>query len=178
MAYIFLYSLFGFIESPVPGRRRLLRDLGLARPSPADVARRFSREAPPAGGNGRSMVASDGRAHAAPPSPGGDRAMPTHPGREGRMRRGAALSLATGVHRPPFDESKPFAIARATRRRETLGPGASSRPLPTPLPSRRRGPRGGRRTPRGVVMGSVPSHELFVKWNETDTCVMESREFT
>ena len=113
------------------------------------------------------------------------------------MRRGAALSLATasrdppraatdgacsplrgGVYRPPFDELKPFAIARATRRRETLGPGASSRPLPTPLPSRRRGPRGGRRTPRGVVMGSVPSHELFVKWNETDTCVMESREFT
>ena len=29
-----------------------------------------------------------------------------------------------------------------------------------------------------VVMGSVPSHELFVKWNGMDTCVMESREFT
>ena len=91
---------------------------------------------------------------------------------------GACSPLRGGVHRPPFDELKPFAIARATRRRETLGPGASSRPLPTPLPSRRRGPRGGRRTPRGVVMGSVPLHELFVKWNETDTCVMESREFT
>ena len=29
-----------------------------------------------------------------------------------------------------------------------------------------------------LVMGSVPSHELFVEWNGTDTCVMESREFT
>ena len=29
-----------------------------------------------------------------------------------------------------------------------------------------------------LVMGSVPSHELFVKWNGTDTCMTESREFT
>ena len=27
-------------------------------------------------------------------------------------------------------------------------------------------------------MGSVPSHELFVKWNATDICMMESREIT
>ena len=29
-----------------------------------------------------------------------------------------------------------------------------------------------------LVMGSIPYHELFVKWNETDTHVKESRGFT